>query len=85
MVAFWGVPEEPGPCGADYDAVASETRDRVYVRVRAVPHHQGAGQVACPAIAQRRTAAVRLEAPLGARAVVDGTTGDMLVQPGPTP
>jgi len=83
-VLFWGAPEEPGPCGVDYPAEASETSDRVYIRVRAVPHHQGPAAVACPAIAQRRTATVRLEAPLGARAVVDGTTGDMLIQPSPT-
>jgi len=84
VVLFWGAPDEPGPCGVDYPAQASETSDRVYVRVRAVPHHQGAALVACPAIAQRRTATVRLEAPLGARAVVDGTTGDMLIQPSVT-
>jgi hypothetical protein len=84
VVLFWGAPDEPGPCGVDYPAEASETSDRVYVRVRVLPHHQGAAPVACPAIAQRRTATVRLEAPLGARAVVDGTTGDMLIQPSPT-
>jgi hypothetical protein len=84
VVLFWGAPDEPGPCGVDYPAEASETSDRVYVRVRTLPHHQGAAPVACPAIAQRRTATVRLEAPLGVRAVVDGTTGDMLTQPCPT-
>ena len=84
VVLFWGAPDEPGPCGVDYPAVASETSDRVYVRVRALPHDQRAAPVACPAIAQRRTATVRLESPLGARAVVDGTTGDMLIQPSPT-
>ncbi|HEX5429398.1 MAG TPA: hypothetical protein VFX00_13820 [Pedococcus sp.] len=81
VVLFWGAPDEPGPCGVDYPVQASETSDRVYIRVRALPHHQGPAPVACPAIAQRRTATVRLEAPLGARAVVDGTTGDMLIQP----
>jgi hypothetical protein len=83
VVLFWGAPDEPGPCGVDYPAQASETSDRVYVRVRALPHRQGAAPVACPAIAAPRTATVRLEAPLDARAVVDGTTGDMLIQPSP--
>ena len=85
VVLFWGAPDEPGPCGVGYAAVVSETSERVYVRVRALRHDQAAAPVACPAIAQRRTATVRLEAPLGARAVVDGTTGDLLIQPGPNP
>jgi hypothetical protein len=85
VVSFLGAPDEPGPCGWDYAAQASETSERVYIRVHGVPHvNPGRGQVACPAIAQRRSAAVRLETPLGDRAVVDGTTGDLLIQPSPS-
>ena len=81
VVAFAGGPREPGPCGVDYRAVASETGDRVYIRVDALPHRVLEGVVACPPLSQRRTATVTLQAPLGARAVVDGTTGGMLVPP----
>jgi hypothetical protein len=84
VVAFVGAPDQPGPCGWDYVAQASETSERVYIRVHGVPHDlDGPGQVACPAIGQRRTAEVRLQTPLGDRAVVDGTTDDLLVQPTP--
>ena len=81
VVTFAGGPREPGPCGVDYQAVASETGDRVYIRVGALPHRVLEGVLACPPLSQRRTATVTLRAPLGARAVVDGTTGDMLLQP----
>lgn len=84
VVSFSGVPDRPGPCGADYRAQASETVDRVYIRVREYPHAAPAGEVACPAIAQLRTAAVTLEQPLGSRAVVDGATGEIVLQPRPT-
>ncbi|MGN6612174.1 MAG: hypothetical protein ACTHLJ_10405 [Angustibacter sp.] len=84
VVTFSGVPDRPGPCGADYRAQASETVDRVYIRVREYPHAAPAGEVACPAIAQLRTAAVTLEQPLSSRAVVDGATGEIVLQPRPT-
>lgn len=85
VVEFYGAPEDEGPCGVDYPAEASETVDRVYVRVRARPHAPGSRPVPCPAIAQRRSATVRLQQPLGARAVVDGSTGQMLIQPTSAP
>jgi hypothetical protein len=69
----------------DYPAEASETTDRVYVRVLVRPRRPGPQPVACPAIAQRRSSSVRLEQPLGARAVVDGSTGQMLLQPTTAP
>ena len=34
VVSFTGIPDQPGPCGADYRAGASETVDRVYIRLR---------------------------------------------------
>ncbi len=85
VVEFSGAPEDPGPCGVDYPAEASETGDRAYVRVRTRPHTPGTRPVPCPAIAQRRSATVRLERPLGSRAVVDGSTGQMLIQPTTAP
>ncbi|MFC8502256.1 hypothetical protein ACFUC1_07850 [Pedococcus sp. NPDC057267] len=84
VVSFSGVPDRPGPCGADYRAQASETVDRVYIRVREYPHASPAGEVACPAIAQVRTTSVTLAQPLGSRAVVDGATGEIVLQPRPT-
>ncbi|HET8768877.1 MAG TPA: hypothetical protein VFM86_16240 [Pedococcus sp.] len=81
VVSFSGVPDRPGPCGADYRAQASETVDRVYIRVREYPHAAPPGEVACPAMAQLRTASVTLEEPLGSRAVVDGATGEIVLQP----
>ena len=84
VVAFTGIPDQPGPCGADYRAEASETVDRVYIRLQELPHAPPPGDVVCPAIAQLRTAVVTLEAPLGPRAVVDGATGEIVLQPRPT-
>ena len=83
-MSFTGIPDEPGPCGADYRAQVSETLDRVYIRLRELPHAGPQGGVACPAIAQLRTVTVTLAAPLGSRAVVDGATGDIVLQPRPT-
>jgi hypothetical protein len=85
VVSFTGIPDQPGPCGADYRAQASETVDRVYIRLRELPHAAPPGDSACPAIAQLRAATVTLRAPLGSRAVVDGATGDIVLQPRPTP
>lgn len=84
VVAFTGVPDQPGPCGADYRAEASETVDRVYIRLQELPHAAPPGEAVCPAIAQLRTAVVTLERPLGPRAVVDGATGEIVLQPRPT-
>ena len=64
--------------------VASETVDRVYIRLQEVPHAAPPGGAACPAIGQLRAAEVTLEEPLGSRAVVDGATGEIVLQPAPT-
>ena len=85
VVEFYGAPQDEGPCGVDYPAEVSETVDRVYVRVRVRPHAPGSRPVPCPTAGQRRSATVRLQQPLGARAVVDGSTGQMLIQPTTAP
>ncbi|NNM45449.1 hypothetical protein [Knoellia koreensis] len=80
-VDFAGAPLLPGPCRVDYTATASETADRVYVRVTPVRRAPHAAQLGCPRVTGPRAVVLRLQQPLGPRAVVDGSTGDMLIQP----
>jgi len=80
-VDFTGAPLLPGPCRVDYTATASETADRVYVRVTPLRRAPRAAQLGCPRVTGPRAVVLRLQQPLGSRAVVDGTTGDMLIQP----
>jgi hypothetical protein len=82
-VDFTGAPRLPGPCRVDYTATASETPDRVYVRVTPLRRAPRAAQLGCPRVTGPRAVVLRLQQPLGSRAVVDGTTGTMLVQPTP--
>ena len=72
-VAFVGAPL-PGDqgCGADYSAEAVESPTAVVVIVTEHPH--GAFE-ACTAVGARRTASVKLAAPLGERAVLEVKQG----------
>ena len=47
-VVFAGFPDDNGPCGADYHAVASETAERVYVQVQVLREPGPRGQAAGP-------------------------------------
>lgn len=69
-IGFAGAPDTPGPCGADYTAVAAESDTAVAVAVKMIPH-PASGQIACTAVAQGRTVTVHLGAPLGGRVLVD--------------
>jgi hypothetical protein len=72
-VAFIGAPD-PGsqPCGEDYSAEAVESNLAVVVIVIRHPH---VALGACTSVGARRTADVRLAAPLGERAVLDVMQG----------
>jgi hypothetical protein len=62
-----------GPCTVRYAATATETASRVTVHVTATsPRAEGGGGTACNAIGYPRSVLVRLDDPLGDRALVDG-------------
>lgn len=69
---FYGSPPGPPPCGADYTAEVAESRTAVVVTPRQTSAStQGTpSNVACPAIAARRTVTARLAAPLGGRVLL---------------
>ena len=70
--SFYGSPPGPPPCGADYTAELAESRTAVVVTPRTIePKGQASpSEVACPAIAAKRTVTVQLAAPLGARVLL---------------
>lgn len=72
---FAGAPDEPGPCGADYEGRAFETPAVVVLEVHELTRGNVNGDVACPAIAQIRTVDVPLLLPLGERVVLSYADG----------
>jgi hypothetical protein len=77
---FYGSPDVPGPCGADYKGVVAESSTAVAVAVQEISH-AGPDDVACPAIAQERSVTVILASPLGGRVVVDASGDAVTVCP----
>jgi hypothetical protein len=82
---FYGAPESAGPCGADYKAVVAESGTAVAIALQVTPHAAAGQPVACPAVAQQRTAVVALAQPLGGRVVVDATGNIFSVCPAAKP
>ena len=78
-VVFAGFPDDNGPCGADYHAVASETAERVYVQVQVLREPGPQAAALCPKPLRPRTLSVSLRAPIEGRAVVDAATGELVV------
>ena len=70
---FYGAPDRPGPCGADYKGVVAESRTAVAIALQETPHEQHGQLVACDAMAQQRNVTVTLAQSLGGRVVLDAT------------
>jgi hypothetical protein len=69
-VTYFGGRPGSGVCSGDETAAAVETSTAVAIVFTPVPNPPQPTPVACPAIGIRRTAGVRLRAPLGARVVI---------------
>lgn len=85
-VRFVGGAVGPGPCGATYSLSVEESTHAVAVSVRSHPNPSPtttasppAVPIACSAVGYPDSAAAELEAPLGARVVVDGRSKGALV------
>ena len=78
-VVFAGFPDDNGPCGADYRAVASETAERVYVQVQVLREPGPQAEALCARPLRPRTVSVSLRSPMDDRAVVDSATGELVV------
>ena len=68
---FWGSPNTPGACGADYTAAAAESKSAVAVGIAVIPHATPGDMIACEAIAQEREVTVALAAPLAGRVLAN--------------
>lgn len=78
VVNFAGAASGTGSCTASYTLSVEESKQAVAVVVTSHPH--GSPTAACAGVAYERHATAKLEAPLGARVVVDAATeGAMLV------
>ncbi|MGH9090865.1 MAG: hypothetical protein ACRDZR_05730 [Acidimicrobiales bacterium] len=73
VVNFAGAPAGTGPCTASYSLSIKASRRAVAVDVISHAHHEPG--VACSLIGYPRHAAAELAAPLGARVVVDASSG----------
>jgi hypothetical protein len=73
-LSFAGAPDQPGPCGADYEARAFEYDPAVVVAVIELPR-EGREDAICPAIAALRAVEVELTAALGRRPVLSLVDG----------
>jgi hypothetical protein len=73
-LSFAGAPDQPGPCGADYEAQAFEYDPAVVVAVLELPR-EGREDAICPAIAALRAVEVELTATLGGRPVLSLVDG----------
>ena len=83
-VTFAGFPDQSGPCGAAYHAVASETAERVYVQVQILREPVPQAGALCARLLRRRTVSVTLRSPIEGRAVVDAATGGLVAAGVPT-
>jgi len=70
-VRFDGAPSGTGPCTADYDLGVVQSRTTIAVTVHEHDHDSG---VSCAQPGYLRQVTTRLDAPLGARVVVDAAT-----------
>ena len=79
VIKFTGMAAGNGPCTADYTVDLASSRTAVAVDVHEHAHTSssptGSGGVACTLIGYPRQVTTRLDAPLGARVLVDDTTG----------
>jgi hypothetical protein len=78
---FWGAPNNPGPCGADYNAVVAESGAAVAIAIQAISHATPGSMVACEAIAAERLVTVSLANRLGGRVVADAQGNAVVVCP----
>lgn len=82
---FYGAPDRPGPCGADYKGVVAESGAAVAIALQVTPHAAPGQPVACDAMAQQRNVVVTLAQPVGGRVVVDATGNVTAVCPAAKP
>jgi hypothetical protein len=81
-LAFAGVPDTAGPCGADYKGGVAESASAVAVAIEKIPHaSSSSGPAACTMVAQQRSVSVTLASPLGGRVVVDAAGAPVTVCP----
>lgn len=72
-IEFVGAAAGTGPCTADYTVDVASSRTAVAVGVH--EHAYDSGAVACAGVGYRRQVTARLDAPLGARVLVDDASG----------
>lgn len=74
-INFTGSPDQPGPCGADYEARVFERDASVAVALFVVPREAPDGDVACNAIGALRSVDITLGQPLAGRPVLSVADG----------